>query len=198
MRLRPKETDPRVVRTRKLLLDAFLSLMAEKDFNVISVRDITSRASVNRATFYAHFSDKYELLESFLVHSFETFMVDSLPDQDDLTEQHLVQLILIMCEYHRNMSSHYKRSYNTVIPLMESTIHKQLEGIFIKCTHQNVQTEAEKRKLEWTATMISWSIYGVAARWNNEGRKVEAEKFAQEVAPFILYGLPYSLQHLKP
>ena len=49
--------DPRVTRTRKLLLDAFVSLQAEKAFDDITVQDIATRATVNRATVYAHFVD---------------------------------------------------------------------------------------------------------------------------------------------
>ncbi len=52
--------DPRVKRTRQLLLQAFMALLEEKQhIYSISVQDIAERATVNRATFYAHFEDKY-------------------------------------------------------------------------------------------------------------------------------------------
>jgi AcrR family transcriptional regulator len=53
------EADPRVKRTRQLLLQAFTAVLAEKrSIPSITIRDITQRATVNRATFYAHFEDK--------------------------------------------------------------------------------------------------------------------------------------------
>ena len=55
--------DPRITRTRKLLVDAFMGLLAEKDFEAITVQDIAARATVNRATFYDHFVDKYAMLD---------------------------------------------------------------------------------------------------------------------------------------
>ncbi|MFP4977906.1 TetR/AcrR family transcriptional regulator [Paenibacillus sp. CN-4] len=59
----PNETlDPRIKRTHQLIRDAFLSLMQEKRFEQITVRDIAARAEINRATFYLHYQDKYELL----------------------------------------------------------------------------------------------------------------------------------------
>ena len=58
-----KREDPRVKRTRKLINQAFFDLMNEKGFQAITVQDITDRAEVNRATFYAHYEDKYDLLE---------------------------------------------------------------------------------------------------------------------------------------
>jgi AcrR family transcriptional regulator len=58
----PKELeeklDPRVKRTRSLILHSFEDLLAEKNFESISVQDVTDKAQINRATFYAHFQDK--------------------------------------------------------------------------------------------------------------------------------------------
>lgn len=54
--------DPRVKRTRKLLREAFLSLLKEKHFDSVHVRDITARAEVNNATFYLHYVDKWDML----------------------------------------------------------------------------------------------------------------------------------------
>ena len=58
--------DLRVRRTRKLLPDALVALLAVQPFESITVRQICERAMVHRATFYTHFTDKYELLRSVL------------------------------------------------------------------------------------------------------------------------------------
>ena len=54
--------DLRIVRTRKLLSNTLLDMMEEESIEKISVIDLCSKAMVNRATFYAHFEDKYHLL----------------------------------------------------------------------------------------------------------------------------------------
>jgi AcrR family transcriptional regulator len=51
-----------VRRTRRVLRDALLSLLREKDFGAISVRELAARAGVNRVTFYLHYRAKEELL----------------------------------------------------------------------------------------------------------------------------------------
>ena len=58
------DTDRRVRRTRKALHDALLGLMAEKSYDAVTVQDIIDRADVGRSTFYSHFSDKRDLLDS--------------------------------------------------------------------------------------------------------------------------------------
>lgn len=54
--------DLRVARTRKAIQDAFTSLVSERGFDAVTVRDISERAMVNRATFYRHFRDKHEVM----------------------------------------------------------------------------------------------------------------------------------------
>ena len=58
-----KSIDPRIVRTKQLLVDAFLKISREKKLSQITVKDITDIATLNRATFYAHFTDKEDLLD---------------------------------------------------------------------------------------------------------------------------------------
>jgi AcrR family transcriptional regulator len=54
--------DRRVRRTRKLLHDAFLSLVIEKGYEKTTIQDILDRADVGRSTFYVHYQDKEALL----------------------------------------------------------------------------------------------------------------------------------------
>lgn len=56
--------DRRVQRTRELLRGALFALIREKGFEALSVQDIIDRANVGRATFYAHFDNKEDLLLS--------------------------------------------------------------------------------------------------------------------------------------
>lgn len=57
--------DLRVRRTRKLILDALFELTIEKGFAAVTVRDITQYAGINRATFYRHYRDKFDLLDQY-------------------------------------------------------------------------------------------------------------------------------------
>ena len=59
-----KQTDLRVVKTRMLIKNAFNELVSEHGFEKITVSDIANKAMINRATFYLHYQDKYDLLSS--------------------------------------------------------------------------------------------------------------------------------------
>lgn len=68
--------DLRIIRTRKLLSNTLLDMMEEASIEKISVIDLCNKAMINRATFYAHFEDKYHLL---------SFALEEL--KDDLYEK---------------------------------------------------------------------------------------------------------------
>ena len=65
-----KKIDPRVIRTKNLIMEAVIELTAKKDFKDITIKDITDTATINHATFYNHFYDKYDLLEKVIRESF--------------------------------------------------------------------------------------------------------------------------------
>lgn len=56
----------RTTRTRESIFESLFELMEEKDFDKITIQNLTERAQINRATFYAHFQDKYELLDEII------------------------------------------------------------------------------------------------------------------------------------
>ncbi len=60
----PSKVDRRIQRTRQLLQDALIALILEKGYDKITVQDIIDHANIGRSTFYAHYLDKDDLMES--------------------------------------------------------------------------------------------------------------------------------------
>src|ERR1700758_154288 len=59
-----ENTDPRVLRSRQMLMEALLRLLNRKEFDDISIQEIADEATLNRATFYLHSPDKNALLQA--------------------------------------------------------------------------------------------------------------------------------------
>lgn len=57
-----EKPDRRIQRTRKLMQNALVTLIAEKGYEKVTIQDIIDRANVGRSTFYAHYHDKEDLL----------------------------------------------------------------------------------------------------------------------------------------
>lgn len=62
-----KENDLRYIKTERAIREAFFALLEEGEFEKITVKDITERALINRNTFYLHYKDKFDLINSILV-----------------------------------------------------------------------------------------------------------------------------------
>jgi AcrR family transcriptional regulator len=57
-------TDRRTLRSRQALMDALAKLLTKKDFDDISIQEISDKADLTRATFYLHYPDKAALLQA--------------------------------------------------------------------------------------------------------------------------------------
>lgn len=63
-RVQKQPDDRRVRRTQRQLREALVSLILERGWDAVTVRDVTERADVGRSTFYVHYADKEALLVS--------------------------------------------------------------------------------------------------------------------------------------
>lgn len=79
-----RKEDLRILKTRLSLYEGLGSLLEKMPFEEIKVSDICEKAMVNRSTFYAHFSDKYELFHSY-VNDLKESLVEELKKNKQLT-----------------------------------------------------------------------------------------------------------------
>jgi AcrR family transcriptional regulator len=71
--------DRRVRKSQQAILNAFVGLLAEKDFEHITMQDIAERADVNRGTVYLHYVDKFDLLDQCIDTHLTHLLEDCLP-----------------------------------------------------------------------------------------------------------------------
>ncbi len=65
--------DPRIQRTKNSIIDAFIQLRAKKPLEKITIRELSQLAGINKATFYLHYQDIYDL-----AHQLETDVIQSI------------------------------------------------------------------------------------------------------------------------
>ncbi|MEW6242219.1 MAG: TetR/AcrR family transcriptional regulator [Chloroflexota bacterium] len=81
----PAKVDPRVRRTRRALRGALISLILEKDYASISIKEVTERAETAYVTFYRHYDTLDQLLAEVLDEGLAELMtrIESLAKQSD-------------------------------------------------------------------------------------------------------------------
>lgn len=180
-----EKLDPRVKRTRSLILGSFEDLLAEKGFESISVQDVTDKAEINRATFYAHFPDKYALLDHSISQMFRQEIEKRTLNACHYTPDNLRNLILAVCEFLSKIHSECAQPHQQFESLVEGVIKKQ---IFELLTHWLKQTESVI-STEIPATVATWAIYGLASLYSHMKKRPALEKFVDEALPLVAVNL---------
>lgn len=75
--------DTRILKTRKSIFDAFVSLREKKPLEKITIKELTDAAGISKQTFYLHYKDIYDLAES-IENELITEMCCILPEIDDI------------------------------------------------------------------------------------------------------------------
>ena len=75
--------DLRIERTRRSIINAFIELRAQKPLEKITVKELAENAYINKATFYSHYKDIYDLSEQLEKESIDTIL-KSIPHPETL------------------------------------------------------------------------------------------------------------------
>ena len=179
--------DPRVKRTRSLILAAFDELLPEKGFQSLTVQDITNKAEINRATFYAHFADKYDLLDQSIRQTFRQELEKRTLNACHYTNENLRSLIMAVCEFVSHAHTHCTTAQPQFEALVETQVKKQLQEL-LQMWLEKVETNIDAKT---AATAASWAVYGLVSQWSHEkeSERPPAEQFADQVFPLIAANL---------
>ena len=180
--------DPRVKRTRQLLLQAFIALVEEQhNLHSISVQEVAERATVNRATFYAHFEDKYALLQCWMHQKYHQRLTSQFPASSTLQLSTLRQLIRSVFDVLALFRSYLKPADRQYEPLFENVLQQELYTLLLRWLKQ-VPSEVplQEEVGETTAQVISWAILGPAAQWSRGDQTVSAGEMTQRVLSVVV------------
>jgi AcrR family transcriptional regulator len=193
--LQEKHEDPRITRTRQLLLEALGVLLREKSFEAITVREIAERATLNRVTFYAHFQDKYALLEYAIRSMIRQKMEEQLGGHSAFSDENLKKLILLVCSFLADIEHGCPPPRGQMEPLMEKQIKEEIYLLlqsWLKTAGTAANGAASKPSAEQAAMVSSWAIYGAALQWSQAAKTQPVEYFVRQVLPLIQNNLgPY-------
>lgn len=178
----PNEADPRVKRTRQMLYQALMELWHEKGLRAITVQDITERAAINRATFYAHFQDKFDLLASCLRDQFRHTVAQHVSANASWSSENLHRLILTIFEFLAETHHDCAPADQEFDSLFEMTLQQEVSGIlrswFNDPTFPGGPAGVTNETL---ATLWTSAIFGVATQWNLGSHSVPAGEMVRQV-----------------
>ena len=149
-----EKQDRRVIRSKMRMREALISLMQEKLFPEITARDITDRADLNRATFYLHYNNVFDLLEETPIlenSTWESVLIGKICDYIAENQD------LCRCLFLNPHSDCFTEKLTEIMKRKGQEIRKE-RGL-----------ERDSRQTDYIRHFISCGAMGMVKRWLAEG-----------------------------
>jgi len=172
-------TDPRVLRSRQMLMESLLRLLTRKEFDDISIQEIADEATLNRATFYLHYPDKNALLQAMAAARFRDLIARrglSFTDCDGA----LRAIALGVCDYLAETTGCPSQLAKM---RLEGSIIPVVEGMFQEgAAHHAMAPGADPKLL---AAVAAWAMFGAARQWYQTPNRIPAEEMAAKIEAMV-------------
>jgi AcrR family transcriptional regulator len=167
--------DRRILRTRRMIDEAMMSLLEEKPFSEISVTELCEKADINRNTFYSHYEKPAEVLahlEGKIIEEISDVLSDS-DVSEDVTEK-----VLIVLESNQRMTKILLSDY------AESDFSEKIFSLARNRAHSIAEKRSSRLSAAYQDMLSCFTIAGGAAvvrRWAENGFR----ESSKDIAGFI-------------
>jgi AcrR family transcriptional regulator len=193
--MQDNHTDLRVIRTKESIRDAFVKLIDEKGFEAITVKDITTKAKINRGTFYAHYQDKFDLMakcEEEIMFGMSKIVELNMPSIVTELDSHSptsgpFSIAVLMLGYINENSGFLKAALG---PKGDLSFQTRLKDFMWRTIfgHGFIKEENLKVPGPYLASYIASAHIGVIQQWLNSGRKESPEDMARILSTIMVNG----------
>jgi AcrR family transcriptional regulator len=188
--------DRRVKYTKMVLKESFINLLERKDISQISIKEICEDADINRATFYAHYSDQYDLFRKI-----ENELLDNINAQLAEIDQinNNVNAVILAEKIFEYIKENAKLCKLLLSDRGDFSFQKQImmlvyDKIITELTDNNKIT---KEDAEYVYSFTITGCVGIVQKWLDDDMKKSAHFMADMVIKLTL-GLINLLKSDKP
>lgn len=193
-----EQTDLRIRRTHKFLQEAMIELITEKGFDAITVGDIAERAMINRATFYRHYLDKYDLVAKIFEETANQLVENMKPLHKDTRQSEMENPPEIWIQLFEHVAEN-ARLYRAMLGkngsswfaarMREHTIKLMLE----RARQYEQQVEPRQQiepamPQELPGTQLSYVLIGTIVWWLESEKSYTPRQIATWFYRFAFYG----------
>lgn len=175
--------DPRVRRTRQMLQSALGNLLGRKHFEDISVQDIADAATLNRATFYDHYNDKFALLECMVGSRFNELLAKRGVCFDGSCAGALKTIVLGICDFLKESLGTECEHKGQLEPHLESAVVAVVRKMILDGLRQ--QPSERTISPEMIASTVSWAIFGAAKEWIRTPNRCSPDEIVETVTNLV-------------
>lgn len=186
------KNDQRTRLTKMLIRKALTSLLSQKPIQSISVKELCSQAGINRGTFYAHYTDLYDLLEKIeaeMMRDFQDAMQPLLEDGGENLTPLKITTGIFNC-----LKENADLCVVTLGPYGDKKFAAKLLSIgrekCLECYPRQFGNSSPKQ-IEYFYAFVSSGCIGLLEKWLNDGMTTSAEEIAQVAENIMLNGIHF-------
>jgi len=183
------KTDPRVIRTRKLIEEAFIAFYRTKPLKDITVSDITTAAGINRATFYKHFQDKFALYDSYIKTCFDEYLGRYLPEDAPLNKENFRHLTYATILFIKDWQATRTVITDQTDTITETRVQQTVFDQIMYWIEPNYMKGPCDAGAEVAASAVSWAVFGVGVRLAQQKADISVEDVTDELVRMLTGGL---------
>lgn len=178
-----KRVDPRIARTRKMIMKSLRKLAGERGLDAITIKEITETAKVNRTTFYYHYRDKNDLIEKTLMEDFEIYLLNPIRACEKMNEETLRVIYFALIKYIETISIYCQGDFNYLHSELSQKMADQLiEQLQLILRKNNSSSDDD---LRLSAVILKSSIVGLIREWMANDQ-LEVEPLIDSTIPILL------------
>jgi AcrR family transcriptional regulator len=177
--------DPRIRRTRQLLHRALRTLLQSRSFDELSVQDIADEATVNRATFYDHYTDKFALFEAMVAGEFHQLLEERKVQFNGECASSAAPVVLATCDFLARCShpAGANKDHNAFEALADAAIANAIRRVLM--AGMNPRQRRGKIPVEMIASAASGALYGAVKEWLHLRRRPPAEEIVPALVELV-------------
>jgi AcrR family transcriptional regulator len=168
--MRRESTDRRSQRTRQLLIEALAELMRAKRYSAISVQEITDRANVGRSTFYAHFTDKDDLMVQGVRQ-----MVGNLEPGPASPTNTLAPSLGLFHHVAEGRNLNHSMTHGRLLSMFFDALQVELTAMFVERLEPRLPPTPTRVPVPLLAAMVAGMLITAVRTWIEGGMVVTAE-----------------------
>ena len=184
-----EKLDRRVRRTRERLNRALTELLMEKPMREITVRELTDRADVNRGTFYAHYTDLFDMLEQMeneVLAEIEALLGRYAPDELTRDLAPLLSEVFCFVERHRDLMPVFLGQQTA-----DRFLRRFSQVIYDKCLREwaGLYPLGDVSEPNYYLEFVVSGTVNLVGTWARRGFREAPEDMAKLAGQLILRGL---------
>lgn len=175
-----QKMDRRVKYTKMVLKNSFIALAGQKAISKITIKEICQNADINRATFYAHYTDQYDLLQQIENEFLEDVNRHLEATSSNCSERESVKMLTRIIEY-------VKENAEVCAVLISEKGDLRFQKQIMMITQKQLVSEMttakkiSKEDAEYLYIFVAVGSVGIIQKWLTDGMKKPAAELAEMI-----------------